>query len=92
MLSRNNLWSFRKKNLPHYVPIFLIIRELKGKVMMLVLKEGLCAVRCLLFNRRPKKQAQTNHLLGWTKWQRKGVKPIPMPKVSFQGIFLTTKK
>jgi hypothetical protein len=32
--SRNNQWSLTSKNLPHYLPIFLIIREQKGKMMV----------------------------------------------------------
>ena len=32
--SRNNQWSLTSKNLTHYLPIFLIIREQKGEMMV----------------------------------------------------------
>jgi len=41
--SKSNHWSLRNKNLPHYLPIFLIIRELKGKVMVRIPNDLPCS-------------------------------------------------
>lgn len=43
MPSKSNYWSLRNKNLPHYLPIFLIIRALKGKVMVRIPNDLPCS-------------------------------------------------